>query len=186
MVCGAIGCGWAGFWSAPTGHGIPAQGETLGTRHTKPMRSEGTPHRSVGQAAGRGGDGPRDSGPTGRGSGLGLLMEIRARRPACLVGTVSHRPFPGRPGEVGMARETRALPGAAAARWAAKGVGSQTRSSTGAQPRGRLLRWVHQCPHLKPPPPAPAHKAPVPRRPKRLPSPGHRPLLSSSRSESIG
>ena len=36
-------------------------------------------------------------------------------RPADLVGTVSHRPFPGLPGEVGMARETRALPGVAAA-----------------------------------------------------------------------
>ena len=32
-------------------------------------------------------------------------------RRADLVGTVSHRPFPGLPGEVGMARETRALPG---------------------------------------------------------------------------
>ena len=38
-------------------------------------------------------------------------MEIRARRPADLVGTVSHRPFPGRPGEAGTARGTRALPG---------------------------------------------------------------------------
>ena len=28
-----------------------------------------------------------------------------------LVGTVSHRPFPGLPDEVGMVRETRALPG---------------------------------------------------------------------------
>jgi len=45
-----MGYGWAGFRSAPTGHGIPAQGETVGTRHTQPMRSEGTPHRSVGQA----------------------------------------------------------------------------------------------------------------------------------------
>ena len=34
-------------------------------------------------------------------------------RRADLVGMVSHRPFPGLPGEVGMARETRALP----ARW---------------------------------------------------------------------
>ena len=42
-------------------------------------------------------------------------MEIRARRPADLVGTVSHRPFPRLPGEAGMARETRALPGVAAA-----------------------------------------------------------------------
>ena len=50
MRCVAMRCGWAGFRSAPTGHGIPAQGETLGTRYTKPMRSEGTPHRSVGQA----------------------------------------------------------------------------------------------------------------------------------------
>ena len=31
--------------------------------------------------------------------------------PLVQVGTVSHRPFPGLPGEVGMARETRALPG---------------------------------------------------------------------------
>ena len=46
----AMGCGWVVFRSAPTGHGIPAQGETLGTRHTQPMRSEGTPHRCVGQA----------------------------------------------------------------------------------------------------------------------------------------
>ena len=38
-------------------------------------------------------------------------MEIRAGRPAGLVGTVSHRPFPGSSGEVGMARGTRALPG---------------------------------------------------------------------------
>ena len=30
----------------------------------------------------------------GGGSGLGPLVEIRARRPAGLVGTVSHRPFP--------------------------------------------------------------------------------------------
>ena len=36
-------------------------------------------------------------------------MEIRASRPAGLVGTVSHRPFSGLPGEVGMARGTRAL-----------------------------------------------------------------------------
>jgi hypothetical protein len=28
-----------------------------------------------------------------------------------LIGTVSHRPFPGLPDEEGMARETRALPG---------------------------------------------------------------------------
>ena len=42
--------GWVDLRSAPTWHGIPAQGETLGTRHTKPMRSEGTPHSSVGQA----------------------------------------------------------------------------------------------------------------------------------------
>jgi hypothetical protein len=42
MGCVAMRCGWAGFRSAPTGHGIPAQGETLGTRYTKPMRSEGT------------------------------------------------------------------------------------------------------------------------------------------------
>ncbi len=45
----------------------------------------------------------------------GPLVEIRARRPAGLVGTVCHRPFPGLSGEVGMARETRALPGVAAA-----------------------------------------------------------------------
>ena len=51
----------------------------------------------------------------GGGSGLGPRVEIRARRPAGLVGTVSHRPFPGPPGEVGMARGTRALPGVAAA-----------------------------------------------------------------------
>jgi hypothetical protein len=46
----AMGCGWVVFRSAPTGHGIPAQGETLGTRHTRPIRSEGTRQRSVGQA----------------------------------------------------------------------------------------------------------------------------------------
>ena len=53
----------------------------------------------------------------------GPVVEIRAKRPARSgrdgvppsiplhpVGTVSHRPFPGLPGEVGMARETRALP----------------------------------------------------------------------------
>ena len=28
-----------------------------------------------------------------------------------MIGTVSHRPFPGLPDEEGMARETRALPG---------------------------------------------------------------------------
>ena len=50
------------------------------------------------------------------------MEEIRARRPAGLVGTVSHRPFLGcpvpesfvpcgLPGGVGMARGTRALPG---------------------------------------------------------------------------
>jgi hypothetical protein len=50
MRCVAMRCGWVAFRSAPTGHGIPAQGETLGARHTQPMRSEGTPHRSVGQA----------------------------------------------------------------------------------------------------------------------------------------
>jgi len=43
-------------------------------------------------------------------------VEIRASRPAGLVGMVSYRPFPGLSGEVGMARETRALPGVAAAR----------------------------------------------------------------------
>ena len=32
-------------------------------------------------------------------------------RPVCLVGTVCHRPVPGLSGEVGAARETRALPG---------------------------------------------------------------------------
>ena len=53
---------------------------------------------SIPWAARRGGDGPRDSSPTG---------EVAAS----LVGTVSHRPFPGLPDEVGMARETRALPG---------------------------------------------------------------------------
>ena len=51
----------------------------------------------------------------GGGSGLGLLVAMRARRPAGLVGTVSHRPFLGLPGEAGMARGTRALPGVAAA-----------------------------------------------------------------------
>jgi hypothetical protein len=50
MGCVAMRCGWVAFRSAPTGHGIPAQGETLGARHTQPMRSEGTRHRSVGQA----------------------------------------------------------------------------------------------------------------------------------------
>ena len=47
----------------------------------------------------------------GGGSGLGPLVEIWARWPAGLVGTVSHRPFPGPPGEVRKARGTRALPG---------------------------------------------------------------------------
>jgi hypothetical protein len=50
MRCVAMRCGWVAFRSAPTGHGIPAQGETLGTLPTQPMRSEGTPHRCVGQA----------------------------------------------------------------------------------------------------------------------------------------
>ena len=43
----------------------------------------------------------------------------RWQRPASLVGTVSHRPFPRLPDEEGMARETRALPG----RWPASLVG---------------------------------------------------------------
>jgi hypothetical protein len=43
MGCVAMRCGWVAFRSAPTGHGIPAQGETLGTLPTQPMRSEGTP-----------------------------------------------------------------------------------------------------------------------------------------------
>ncbi len=61
----------------------------------------------------------------GGGSGLGALVKIRARRSAGPVGTVSHRPFPGLPGEVGTARETRALPGVAAAwgRWRRFGPG---------------------------------------------------------------
>ena len=59
----------------------------------------------------------------------GPVVEIRAQRPARPgrdgvlssiplhpVGTVSHRPSPGLPGEAGMARETRALPGRATAR----------------------------------------------------------------------
>ena len=63
----------------------------------------------------------------------GPLVEIRASRAAGVVGTVSHRPFPGLPGEVGMARETRALRGVAAAwgplvviwaRWPAGVVGT--------------------------------------------------------------
>jgi len=51
----------------------------------------------------------------GAGSGAqeGRWRKVQAGRPADLVGMVSHRPFPGLPGEVGMARETRALP----ARW---------------------------------------------------------------------
>ena len=36
----AMGCGWVVFRSAPTGHGIPAQGDTLGARHTQPMLQE--------------------------------------------------------------------------------------------------------------------------------------------------
>jgi hypothetical protein len=55
----------------------------------------------------------------GGGSGLGPVVEIRARRPAGLVGTVSHRPFPGLPGEVGKARGTRALSGG----WQRPGAG---------------------------------------------------------------
>jgi hypothetical protein len=39
--------------------------------------------------------------------GLGAAKAVRGK----LVGTVSHRPFPGLPGEEGMARETRSLPG---------------------------------------------------------------------------
>ena len=69
---------------------------------------------SVPWAAGRWGW-PEGLGPyRGGGSGPdGPLVEIRASRPAGLVGTVSHRPFPGLPGEVGMARGTRALSGGA-------------------------------------------------------------------------
>ncbi len=64
MGCVAMGCGWAGFRSAPTGHDIPAQGETLGTRHTRPMRSEGTPHR------------PKDRHNQVRGFGLGYAWVL--------------------------------------------------------------------------------------------------------------
>ena len=41
----------------------------------------------------------------------GRWRRVQAGRPAGLVGMVSHRPLPGLPDEVGMARETRALPG---------------------------------------------------------------------------
>ena len=61
----------------------------------------------------------------GGGSGPGPLAEMRARRTAGLVGMVSHRPFPGLPGEAGMARETRALPGGGRPGWAAGGDSGQ-------------------------------------------------------------
>jgi hypothetical protein len=85
----------------------------VGTMSHRPFPAPGRDgvSPSVPWAAGRGGDGPWDTGPTGGGSGLGPLVEIRARRPAGLVGTVSHRPVSGPPGKVGMARGTRALPG---------------------------------------------------------------------------
>ena len=88
-------------------------------------------------AAGRGvSGGPRDSGPTRGGSGHKVPLSVRpGRRHAPPVGTVSHGPPPEReqtsgrpsprhsgsliPGRLGeacrAARETRALPGAAAA-----------------------------------------------------------------------
>jgi hypothetical protein len=53
-----------------------------------------------------------DSGQEARGFGRDGVSPSVPLHP---VGTVSHRPFPGRPGEVGMARGTRALPGVAAA-----------------------------------------------------------------------
>ena len=62
----------------------------------------------------QGGDGPRDSSPTKVRMAVaqgGRWRRVQAGRPAGLVGMVSHRPLPGLPGEVGMARETRALPG---------------------------------------------------------------------------
>ena len=67
------------------------------------------PESSGPWAIGRGGDGPWDTGPTGRGSGLVPLVEIWARRPVGLVGTVSHRPFPGLPGKK-MAEELDYVP----------------------------------------------------------------------------
>ena len=42
---------------------------------------------------------------------MGRWWRFGPRGPLVPVGTVSHRPSPGLPGEVGMARETRALPG---------------------------------------------------------------------------
>ena len=99
--------------------------------------------QSISQTVGRGmSGGPRDSGPTGSGSGSKAPLGVRpGRRPAPPVGTVSHGPPPkreqagGRPGPRHMgspipgrlaevcqaARGTRALPGMAAAqkrRWA--------------------------------------------------------------------
>ena len=62
----------------------------VGTVSHRPFRG-----LSVLWVVGRGGDGSWDTGPTGGGSGLEPLVEIRAGRPAGLVGTVSHRPFRG-------------------------------------------------------------------------------------------
>jgi len=78
-----------------------------------PLQPVGTvSHRPSPWAAGRGWNGPRDSGPTGGAAArMGRWSRFGPRGPLVPVGTVSHRPSPGLPGEVGMARETRALPG---------------------------------------------------------------------------
>ena len=81
-----VAAAWSRWWRfGREGPRIP-----VGTVSHRPF-----PGLSVPWAAGRGGDGPWDTGPTGGGSGLEPLVEIRAGRPAGLVGTVSHRPFRG-------------------------------------------------------------------------------------------
>ena len=177
-----------GYRIAPTGHGIPAQGETLGTRHTRPMRSEGTPQRSVGPAfegcvSGAGSAGPwppraqEALGRLGFRAARGWVWCSPPRRATAKVplrpgwcdgvwlrwgalqwgaaGRVSGVPQRGtayQPRVKPWVRDTpsrcvlkerRIAQQARLSASAGLGVGSQTRSSTCTQPRGRLLRWVH-------------------------------------------
>ena len=69
-------------------------------------------------------------------------MAIRARRPAGLVGTVSHRPLPGLPGEVRMARETRALPGGGSGLEAAGGDSGQEARGSGRDGVSPSVLWA--------------------------------------------
>jgi hypothetical protein len=63
--------------------------------------------------------------PGGAAARMGRWSRFGPRGPLVSVGTVSHRPFPGLPGEAGMARETRALPGGQRPGWAGGGDSGQ-------------------------------------------------------------